>query len=96
MQYREQAYAVDIETCLDGVGKVGVIACMEQPPFGGNIPRHVQRREILAGLPARASPGCSKLATGPRHLPAGNFQAGTEVEYYSTTDISMPSRLSER
>ena len=96
MQYLEQEYAIDIETWPDRGGKLDVIAFMEEPlPIGKN-PGQVQRREKPAGCLARASPGCSKVATGPRHLPVGNFCVSTKVKYYSVTNISMSSRRCDR
>jgi hypothetical protein len=96
MKYLKQESAIDIETCLDRGGKLDVIACMEEPLFIGMIPGHVQRREKPTGSLARASPGCSKVATGPRHLPVGNFYAGTRVKYCRVTDIFISRRLCDR
>jgi hypothetical protein len=92
----QQEYAIDIETCLDCGGKLDVIACMEEPLSIGKMLGHIQRRQKLTGSLARASPGCSKGATDPRHLPIGNFYAGAKVKYYSVTNISMSSRLCDR
>ena len=86
----------DVKTSPDRGGVLDVVACVEEPLFIGRILGHDGRREKFTGSQARASPGCSQVATGPRYLPIGNFCARTKVKYYTVTNISMSSRLCDR
>ena len=51
---------IDIETGLDGGGKLRVIACIEDPPLMVKILGHVQRHEVAATLQAQAPPAGSQ------------------------------------
>ena len=56
MQRLKRVFAIDIETCPDGGGKLRVIACIEDPPLIAKILEQVRSREAGAVMQARAPP----------------------------------------
>ncbi len=56
MQRLRRVFAIDIETCPEGGGKLQVIACIEEPQLIRKILGQVRKRETLAGIEARAPP----------------------------------------
>ena len=56
MQRLKRLFAIDIETCPGGGGKLRVIACIEDPPLIAKILEQVRSREAGALMQARAPP----------------------------------------
>jgi hypothetical protein len=61
MQRFKRVFAIGIETCPECVGKLRVIAAIEEPPQIAKILGHVRRREVQSEGTPRAPPGSLPL-----------------------------------